>query len=167
MIRIGKIRALHGFRGQVVLQHELKNPKLLKAGTALLLEIWPESYIPFFIKEINHTASNECLVLFEETESREAASAILRKTVYHPDSETVKTALVNSWAAVIGFKLLDQDGRYIMQIDDILEHIGGLLIEGKYQGRDMLIPFSEDLLIETRPDKKEIVLQIAEGLLDL
>ena len=65
MISIGKIKSLHGIKGQVLFVHHLQHPFDEEQLDAVLIEIWENSFIPYFIEEINAISDTEMILTIE------------------------------------------------------------------------------------------------------
>lgn len=64
---------------------------------------------------------------------------------------------------LIGFSLLDQDGRRAGTIGDIQDFSGNICLE--LTGSGALVPFHDDLIIDIDIEKKTLTMSISEGLL--
>ena len=74
-----------------------------------------------------------------------------------------------TWAEIIGFHLVDvPTGKIVGTIDHVDDSTINLLFEVKTpDGKEVLIPASDDLIEEVNAEKKEIRMAIPEGLLQL
>ena len=69
--------------------------------------------------------------------------------------------------ALVGFQLYGEDQGLIGTIKEVHDYAGNLLISVDYQGKEVLIPLNEELIIRIDEDHHEIELDIADGLFDL
>jgi 16S rRNA processing protein RimM len=59
------------------------------------------------------------------------------------------------------------DGRLIGSVEDVLEPGGALLLQVDAEGREVLIPFVQDICVEIAPEKKAIRVRLPAGLENL
>ncbi len=164
---IGKITGTHGVKGEVVLEHELTGTLDAENWDALMIELLPNSRIPFFIFSIKKQSSSSLLVRFEEINSPEEATEILQKDVYL--SPNIQTSFIEKKVTVddyIGYTLFDKEKR-IGLIDNILNpKTNPLFIIGDGTENELLIPANKELFLNIDPVKKTISIRIPNGLLD-
>jgi 16S rRNA processing protein RimM len=167
MKEIGKIVSVHGVNGEVVIAHRILEVKKANAPKAFLVEIWNQSYIPFFVEELRITGEQEWICKFEEVRSREEAKDLLHKKIYLHGEKDTEIIDSNKWSYLIDYQLFDDDKILIGIIKDILENGAQNLIEVDYQGKLVHLPIHEDLVININKINKIIELTIPVGLLDL
>ena len=69
---------------------------------------------------------------------------------------------------LVGCEVRDaDDGRLIGSVDDVLDPGGALLLRLDAEGREVLIPFVEDICVEITPEKKVIRVRLPAGLENL
>lgn len=164
---IGKIRSLHGVNGQLMLEHKMNASFDFTELEALMIELLPGSYIPFFIEEANEINDNQVIIKLEEYNDRNTAIEILNKNVYAPPGVEISKIDDNPWLILIGFMLKNQEGLDVGIISDIMMNASQILLEVKDETKEHLIPFSEELVIVINQQKKMLTLEIADGLLDI
>jgi 16S rRNA processing protein RimM len=164
---IGKIRSLHGVNGQLMLEHKMNASFDFTKLEALMIELLPGSYIPFFIEEANEINDNQVIIKLEEYNDRNTAIEILNKNVYAPPGVEISKIDDNPWLILIGFMLKNQEGLDVGIISDIMMNTSQILLEVKDETKEHLIPFSEELVIDINQQKKMLTLEIADGLLDI
>lgn len=167
MIKIGKIKSLHGVKGHVLFEHQLPVDFDLDQLDAIMIELMPESFIPFFVEEINDISDTEIILKLEEYNDRNQAIEILNKSVYAPPGIEVHIDNDFEWKILIGASLEDQHHTQIGIIEDILINGKQLLLDVKSDVKEYLIPFSDDLVIDFNDKQKLLTLELADGLLDL
>jgi 16S rRNA processing protein RimM len=67
----------------------------------------------------------------------------------------------------VGFSVSDPQVGEIGTIEKVEDYGGNLLFQIQYQGKEVLIPFNEELLIELDEQNKKLVLQCPDGIFDL
>lgn len=166
MQRIGKIVAAHGIQGDVIIAHDAVAPLHLNTWDCLLVELHPQSYIPFFIEEIHESGQEELICKFEEIPNREASHPLLNKAVYTSINFTVKLKTEEGYGQFIGFEIYDK-GQAVGQIQEVLDGAAQVLFKIQSSGRDILIPVVESFIEQIDSKKKIIFMNLPEGLLDL
>ena len=68
---------------------------------------------------------------------------------------------------IIGSMLLTKDGVAIGCVTGIVPMGDRILLEADRDGKEILIPFTEPVVIEVDPSKKEIRVDLPDGLLEL
>ncbi|HEX2920852.1 MAG TPA: ribosome maturation factor RimM [Bacteroidales bacterium] len=164
-ILLGQITKTSGFDGSVIVRLEKKFIENIPEPESVFLEVDGRP-VPFFIAEI-HGAGPEIRMLFEDYDSIEKVNEFKGCRVYltsginviqdEPDISMLK-----------GFKAYDQDGaRLGMVIDIIANPSQMLLVVEMLKGKEVLIPLHEDLVINIDHDKRELWIEVPEGLADI
>lgn len=156
---IGYVSKSHGFKGHVKLnffKEEYKNN--IKKSGYLFLEISKKG-VPFFIEELD---SSKTIVKLEDVNSEDEAKKLSAMQVVTFD-DSVKELQFQ----LMDFTLVDQHGKEVGLINDLVDLQGNVLLEVRRGVEEIYIPFHEDLIHEINPESKRVVLEIAEGLLDI
>ena len=167
MKEIGKIVAVHGVEGQLVISHRVSNYQQIKRESVLLLEIWPESFIPFFIEKIGSVTNDSMAVKFEEINSREEARKFVGKKVFIKDGHILQTINADEWGFLTGYAVIDQQGTKVGNVEDILSYGLQMLIETTYKSKKIHVPLHPDLIVHLDRDNKLIQMHIENGLLEM
>ena len=166
MESIGKIIGTHGVKGLVVLEHQLTGELQQNSWDALLIELLPESRIPFFIESVKKQSNTSLLIKLEEINSPEDAKEILQKQVYlSPNAEPLESTLTTQADNYIGYTLFDKE-RELGIIDNILNpRTNPLFILFEHGENETLIPANKELIISVDSDKKQVIADLPEGLI--
>ena len=161
--QIGKLGKTHGVKGEISF---LFDDDVFDRTDAdyLVLDI-DGILVPFFIEEYRFKTDDNALMKFEGIDTQERARELTGCEVYFPRelAETDEEQL--SWAAIVGFELIDANsgktaGR-IASVDDATMNILFELEDGK------LIPASEELITNVDTKKQQIFINLPEGILEL
>ncbi len=163
---IGKIVAAHGLKGELLLQHELGKKTSLKGLAAVFTEEKNKTFLPWFIEWAKIKSETEIYLKLEEVNSREAAQKIVQKKIWLPEADYKKFAAKTSPAGLLGYQVIDQD-RPLGTILEIIEQPHQLLCRLEIKGREVLIPLHEASLQKVDHKKKEVRVELPEGLLDI
>jgi 16S rRNA processing protein RimM len=166
MQSIGKIMRAHGVKGQVVFEHQLSDSASVNSWDALLIELLPQSQIPFFIENIKKQSNSSYLVKFEEIHSPEDAKEILQKNVYlSPNVREEEIKITVEADSYIGYTLFDNEKK-VGIIDNILNpKTNPLFIIHENSENELLIPANEELFVEIKTAEKIVIADLPEGLL--
>lgn len=167
MVPIGRIESLHGVQGEVAVSHRPLGSVNANDIKALMLELMPGSFIPFFIQSLRETRPDEWLIQFEEIPSRDVAKTILHKTVCLPDTLHADAPEALTWAVLEGCALSDQQGIERGTVRSVFQNGPQWLLEVQHQNKEYLVPFAEAWVIQFNPALKQLQLNLPEGLFDL
>ncbi|MBK7692005.1 MAG: 16S rRNA processing protein RimM [Bacteroidetes bacterium] len=167
MKEIGKIVSAHGVDGDLIISHNIVNLQSIAKLTNLLIEVWNQSYIPYFIEEIQGITKSNLCVKFEEVNSREEGKKFLNKKVYVFDEHAVQTEGKDEWAYLIGYQIISEQNTPIGTISDIYINGPQVLIELSYKNKPIQLPVHQQLILDVNKDQKTIQLIIADGLLNI
>ena len=161
--KIGKIGKPHGVKGEV--SFHFSDDVFDRTDAEYLMLCIDGLLVPFFMEEYRFRSDETALVKFCDIETQERAAELTGCEVFFSremsdsDNENV------SWAEIVGYMLKDKatgnDIGSIASVDDTTVNILFELEDG------MLIPASDELISNININKKEIVIELPEGILDL
>ena len=166
MIRIGKIVATHGLQGSLVLTHVVGSSDWLKKDDVIFLELNKGSFIPFFVQTAKAANDEEYIIPVEDVTVVEAAKKLIGKQAY------VKEDILSATAADtpllwIGFNLVDKEKGSLGPIEDVMQAGPQWLAKLTYEGKEVLIPLIEQMILDVNIRNKYIRMDLPDGLLDL
>ncbi|HRO42160.1 MAG TPA: ribosome maturation factor RimM [Flavipsychrobacter sp.] len=166
MRRIGKIVATHGLKGAVVFTHVAGESNWLKENDVLFLEMNKGSFIPFFVSAAKAANDEEYIVNLEDVEQVEAARKLIGKQVYVKE-EILSKVTGNSPLLWIGFNVIDKQKGSLGNIEDVVQTGHQWLGKINYEGREVLIPLIEQMIVDVNVRNKFIRMDLPEGLLEI
>ena len=161
--KIGKLGKAHGVKGEISF---LFDDDVFDRTDADYLVIDIDGIlVPFFIEEYRFKSDDNALMKFEGIDTQERARELTGCEVYFPREMAEGDDEQLSWAAIVGFELIDTNsgktaGR-IASVDDSTINILFELEDGK------LIPASEELIANVDTKKRQISINLPEGILEL
>jgi 16S rRNA processing protein RimM len=163
---IGTLTKLYSFKGRYVLISERNIGKEIQNWESVFLEI-EGLLVPFFFNFMNITSDNSAIIGFEDIDTPEKAEAYLYSNVYQLKSLAgeYKAQLIPEHMS--GYDVNDKIAGNIGKIDKILDYKHNLLFRIIKGEKEILIPLSEEIILDINHKKKEILIQAPEGLLDL
>jgi 16S rRNA processing protein RimM len=165
-LRLGKIVAAHGLKGELVLKHFLGKKSALKGLETVFIEEKKKSYLPWFIQTARIKNDSEVYLKMEGIDVREAALKLVQKEVWVPEAEYKKLASASSPVNLLGYRII-QNKNPVGIILEVIEQPGQLLCRTEIQNKEALIPLNEETLKKIDHRKKEVQVQLPEGLLEI
>ncbi len=166
MIRIGKIVASHGLQGAVIMTHVAASSSWLKKDDILFLELNKGSYIPFFVTSAQAANTEEYIVGLEDVTKVEEAKKLIGKQVYVKE-EILAAQATDSPLMWIGFNIVDKQKGSLGAIEDVMQAGPQWLARITYEGKEVLIPLIEQMIIDLNVKNKFIRMDLPDGLLEL
>lgn len=164
---LGIISKTRGATGAVIL-------KLIKEASSKFYEL--ESVfleiegllVPFFIKSSRSLDNKNIIINFDSVESVDQGKGLIHRKVY-----TEIPGIINKdnkepdFSFLKGYTLWDNNLGYTGKISGILSYSQNTLLKVTKEKMEFTIPIHEDLIIEINSQKKLVVVDLPEGLLDL
>ena len=161
--KIGKIGKPHGVKGEV--SFHFSDDVFDRTDAEYLMLCIDGLLVPFFMEEYRFRSDETALVKFCDIETQERAAELTGCEVFFSRERSDSDNENVSWAEIVGFMLKDKatgnDIGRIASVDDTTVNILFELEDGT------LIPASDELISNININKKEIVIELPEGILDL
>src|SRR5258706_1754550 len=84
--KIGKLVAVHGLKGELLLKHTLGKKTSLKGLQAIFVEEKKNSFLPWFIESIKIKSDEEIFLKLEGVNTRETAMQLVQKEIWIPET---------------------------------------------------------------------------------
>ncbi|MFN8275919.1 MAG: ribosome maturation factor RimM [Chitinophagales bacterium] len=166
-LAVGKIKKPHGLSGafHFSLYRMLKNPA--KTPPHLFLEK-DGIFQPLFIESWTTTGLNDAILKVEDINSPELARKLNNQELFLTEADAKK------WLAkeeddlvwLIGYQAMDGT-ELLGPITDLMTLPAQILATINYQGRELLVPLTDDLITDINKRKKQIIFTLPEGMRDL
>ncbi len=163
---IGKIAATHGLAGEVVLQHALGKKTDLKGLQTIFIEERKDSFLPYFVESTSAKNHGEVYMKLEGFNTRESARRLNQKEVWLLKADFDKYAAKSSPISLLGYTMINE-GEEIGEIIEVIEQPLQVLCKIMYRGNEALIPLHEESLEKIDKKKKQVYVNLPEGLLDI
>lgn len=164
--KIGKLVAVHGLKGELLLKHELGKKTSLKNLQAIFIEDKKDSFLPWFVESAKIKSEEETYLKLEGIDTREAAAKLAQKEVWLPETDFKKFVAKTAPVSLLGYTIINES-EPIGEILEIIEQPHQLLCRLEIKGKEVLIPLHENTLQKIDHRKKQILVQLPEGLLDI
>lgn len=165
--KIGHIGKPHGVKGETTLH--LSDDVFDRVDADYLILETEGILVPFFMEEYRFKSDSVALIKFCDIDTMEQAGALTGCDVYFPyalsdsDDESV------TWAEIIGYQVIDTIYNkvvgHIQAVDD--STINTLFVVTDEQGKEILIPASEELVEKVDTAHREIYMNIPDGILTI
>jgi 16S rRNA processing protein RimM len=163
---IGKLVAVFGFKGHIVLLHHFGKKTSLKGLEFIFLENKGDEMFPYFIQEIKIKSDNEVYIKLEGIDSNEAAKKILKKEAWITEENFRKYADKSAPASLVNFHLINE-GKDLGEITEVIELPHQLLCKIYIKGKEALIPLHDETLFKIDKKNREVHVILPDGLLDI
>lgn len=166
-MRIGKIVRTHGIAGEVELQF---SDDIFDRGDAEFFVLEIEGiYVPFFWEEYRFKNNTAIILKLENYDTDAEAKRLVGLTAYYPIDAVPEDeeGTLSSVRALAGFMLKDAEGRDVGKIDAVDDSTSNILlyvISG--DGREIVVPYHDDLLQDYDYRKRILRLVIPEGVIN-
>jgi 16S rRNA processing protein RimM len=163
---IGKLVAVFGLQGELVLEHRLGKKTGLKGLKAMFLEENPGEMLPWFIEGARVKSDTELYVKLEGLDSKEAARRVVQREVWLREEDFVAFAGRSAPISLVGFRLLD-GAVDLGEILEVIEQPHQVLCRIDLAGKEALVPIHEQTLRKVDQKKREVHVELPDGLLDV
>lgn len=163
---IGKLVSVHGLKGELLLKHELGKKTSLKGLQAIFIEDKKDSFLPWFIESAKIKSEDEIYIKLEGVNAREAAIKLLQKKVWLIETDFKKFASKNAPANLLGYTIV-YNNEPLGEILELIEQPHQLLCRLEIKGKEVLIPLHEGSLKKIDHKKKEVAVELPDGLLEI
>jgi len=165
-LKIGKLVAVHGLTGELLLKHELGKRSGLKGLEAIFIEEKKSSFIPWFIQSVRIKNEAEVYLKLEGVDSREQAMKIAHKDAWVPESDFRKLAAKSAPGNLLDYVIIHEK-KPLGPVLELIEQPHQLICRLAIDGKEVLIPLNESTLRKIDHARKEVVVELPEGLLDI
>ena len=164
---LGKIVSKHSYRGEVLIKLDTDEPRIYENMESVFVALG-NNLVPFFIEKSRLHKSSLLRVQFDGVSSEEEADQILGAELFLPlDMLPELSGNKFYYHEIIGFSIQDERHGHIGTITGVNDSTAQALFEVENEGRQLLIPISDDII--QKVDRKHSVIHVRtpEGLVDL
>lgn len=164
--KIGVFSKTHGLGGDLIISVENDFPEQYEEES-IFVDI-DGGLVPFFIEEDglrtrNHTSY---IVKLEDIDSSDKAERLLSSSVYLPKNLFSEEDSM-SLNMLEGFLIIDEKRGELGKIERIDDFSGNIVFTILIDSIEVMIPLVEEQVLDIDYDKKNITLQLPDGLIDL
>lgn len=170
LIAIGHYNKPHGVVGEISATLDV-DYDVLQSLTCLVSEI-DGIYVPFFVNACRPKTADTVLLTIDGIASEQEAARLVNHDIF---------ALKRDYSAAsdeadadgypldyfIGFELQDSDEKRVGEIIAVDEQTENAIFIIDRDGDELMVPANDDLIVEFDIDKRVMVMDLPQGLIDL
>lgn len=169
LIQIGYFAKPHGIKGELSLHTEYTDVFDDMEDTYLVCEM-DGLFVPFFIETLRSKKSaSVVLVKLENVNDELAAKKFSNKTAYCT-LESMGDYLpeeMQSWNSFTGYCLEDRKLGELGEVTDVDESTLNILFKVDYQGKELLVPVADEIILSVDHENRRLLVSLPEGLIDI
>jgi 16S rRNA processing protein RimM len=166
MIKIGRFNKTFGLKGHIRAYIEPEVLVRLRKVDALFI-MSKDKPLPYFVDEADLNESGHCMFHFEELKDKTAVDVLVGKEIFFDAKNLKKAKPYSSLGDYAGFKLIDEKLGPLDVLDSVAELPGHSIGQFTHNGNEVLFPWNDEVVIQIDKKKKEIMLRLPEGLMDI
>lgn len=165
--KVGFFRKTHGIHGELVIEFEAQFEISIEQADRFFVEL-DGLLVPFFVEEdgFRFKTENSAILKFNDVETEKYAKRMVGNSVYLFKNEIVIATDEFYDSELLDYLLIDEKLGQIGVIEQVDNYSGNIVITVQFNGKELLVPFNDDLLIDLDKQNKIIKLRFPEGLLD-
>ena len=163
--QLGQVIKTHGLKGEVSVLLDVDFPSEYEKLESVFL-LMQGKLVPFFIDTIQING-NKALVKFEDLDTIEAATELVKSELYLPLS--LLPELENDgyyYHDLVGCQVFENDV-LIGVVKEVIDLNGNELLSVVNGDKEALIPMKEEILKKVDTKAKRVEVELPDGLLDL
>lgn len=163
---LGSVTRLHGYDGMLQLFLDVDNPEAYESLQMVFINI-NQGLVPHFI-ETSSLKNNKLIVRFQDVDSVEKAHRLVSKELYLPLSALPKLSGNKFYFhEVIGFHVEDKVFGELGEVSDILDYPSQALMQVFHEGKEVLIPLNDPVILKVDRAQRKLFIEAPEGLIDM
>ena len=163
--QLGEVIKTHGLKGEVSILLDVDFPNEYQNLESVFV-LQDGKLIPFFIESIQIN-SNKALVKFEDVDTIETASELVKSKIYLPLSLLPKLPEGEYYFHdLVDCQVFEKNVR-IGVVKEVIDLNGNELLNVDHNGKEVLIPLKDEILTKVLIEKKRLEVELPDGLLDL
>ena len=164
---VGKIVKKYSFKGELLVKLDTDDPEQFLEMESVFVERH-KNLIPFFIEKLSLHKSTLLRVQFEEVKNEADADALLGTELFLPLSALPKLSGTKFYYhEIIGFKVIDANFGALGIVAGVNDSTAQHLFEIEYNGKEILVPINDEIIVKVDRESKTLHLDTPEGLIDL
>lgn len=168
--QLGYIIKTHGLRGHVVAHFDVDDTAVYAKlkSVYLTLASAPTKLVEHQVEKVQPQASSRVLLKLRGVERIEDAEPLRGSQLHLPLTQLPELAEDQFYFHdVIGFTVVDENLGPLGTVENFYELPQQDMLAMRYQGQEVLIPVVDELVSHANQEKKEIYVNLPDGLLDV
>jgi len=167
LIKIGQFKKPHGVKGEITFT--FTDDSFEDSECPFFISEIDGIFVPFRIVDYRFTSGTAGMVRLKNLDSDLKVRFLSNKDIYFPKRYIVAGTSKDSytWDYFIGFTLIDEHHGKIGTITDTDESTLNTLFVVETETDEILIPAADEMIVSVDEGKKELQVELPEGLLEL
>lgn len=164
---IGYVSKTRGLKGEVQLFFEFDDYEDLTLDI-IFIEV-NKKLVPYFVDTIKLHNNSTAYATFEDVDHIDKAQVLVRKQLYlSNDKFPVRDPDDFRYTDLVGYLVIDEEHGELGSIVDVTEMPQQFIATVNMdEGKQLMFPLSEDLILGIDQEQKQIEVDLPEGLVDL
>lgn len=165
---IGKFQKTHALKGELNAILEI-DPIYFEEGNPLIVEL-DGILVPFYVDSVRTKGSTSYLLKIDGVDSEATAAGFVNREIrmLKADLDENEDEIIDA-DSIVGFTILDDPTGNVIGVVEGVEDstLNVLLIVDAGEENPVYIPYSEDFIVSEDIEKREIRMNLPEGLIEL
>lgn len=163
---IGDVQKTFGANGELIVKIREDIPRAILQNKEPIFIYIDGLSVPFYMKSVEAKGTSKLLVVFEDMETEALATELIGKSIYLP-SDKAEVNTNGELDLLLGFTAIDESFGKLGVVKEVMDIPGNPCLVVEHESREIIIPLNEELIVKIDAQKKEIHLNIPDGLLEL
>tara|TARA_R110002051_G_scaffold68972_1_gene124143 strand:+ start:1212 stop:1736 length:525 start_codon:yes stop_codon:yes gene_type:complete len=164
---LGKIVRKYSFKGELLAKLDTDEPETYVGMESVFVD-FSSNLVPFFFESSQLHKSSLLRFKFEDVDTEEDAEDLIGAGLYLPMEVLPKLEGDKFYFhEIIGFTAIDANFGAIGTITHVNDTTSQAIFEIDHNGAEVLIPMIDDFIKKLDRERKEIHLEVPDGLIDL
>ena len=170
LIAIGHYNKPHGVTGEISATLSV-DIDVLRGLSCLVTEV-DGIFVPFFVNTVRPKSVETVLLSIDGINTEQQAARLVNRDIYalkRDYDQQAEEADADGYPLdyFIGFELQDSNGNRVGEIVDVDEQTENALFIVENDEQELMVPATDDLIVEFDVDKKVMVMDLPTGILDI
>ena len=163
----GSLLKTTGNNGEIILKFNNDLSDEILKLESILIEV-DGKLVPFFIETIKVKSSSTVIVKLEDIDVEEKSREFIDSDFYITKNQKVELKIdTSNYIDVAGYIVKDQNNKVVGTVVEFIDLAKNPLLSIKTETQEVLVPANDDLILEVDDDAGIILMNIADGLLEL
>ncbi len=164
---LGKVLKSFGIKGELLAFFDVDNTADYTNLKSVFVFIGG-NMVPFSISELRLRQNNQVQIRFKDIDDPNQAEILIGCELYLPLSALPPLADHQFYYhEIVGYQAFDEAFGYIGTVDRVIDFPMQALLQVSNQGKEILIPLVDEVIVKVDKKKREIYLNVPEGLIEL
>lgn len=164
---LGYIVKTHGTKGQLIFHLDVDFPEDYEETESVFVEIKGE-LIPYFVELFNLQKQSRVIVQLEGVDTMEKAQALVGTSLFMPLEALDELEEGQFYYHEIqGYEILDKNLGVLGTVREVYSVATQNLIAFDYKGAEVLIPITDDIVLEADRANNQLHVELPDGLLEV